>query len=163
MIKLKYRIEPLTNTYHDWVVSLLNNQWGSSLIISKGNKHFADKLPGFIAFKEDKPIGLLTYNVIKDALEIVTLNSLVEKAGIGTSLLETVKNEAVSLGVKRIWCITTNDNLKSQDFYRKRGFMQVAVYKNAVTKARKLKPEIPLVGQNSTPIEDEIEFELNLK
>ncbi|MDZ4064196.1 MAG: GNAT family N-acetyltransferase, partial [Coriobacteriia bacterium] len=62
-------------------------------------------------------------------------------------------------GCLRMWLVTTNDNRTAQDFYRKRGWAQSAVYPGAVREARILKPEIPLVGEQGTPIEDEIEFE----
>lgn len=162
MSKLQYQIKPLISNHYDWVVSVLKKHWGSPLIISKGKKHFADKLPGFVALQKSEPIGLLIYNVTGNDLEIVALNSHVEGIGVGTNLLEAAKNKAISLAIKRVWCITTNDNLKAQDFYRKRGFSLVAVYKNAIAKTRKLKPQIPLIGQNNIPIKDEVEFELKL-
>jgi hypothetical protein len=38
----------------------------------------------------------------------------------------------------------------------------VAIHRDAVTKARALKPEIPQFGVEGTPIRDEVEFELRL-
>jgi hypothetical protein len=39
----------------------------------------------------------------------------------------------------------------------------VAVHRNALEKSRKLKPEIPLIGNDGIPIRDEIELELSLQ
>jgi len=43
-------------------------------------------------------------------------------------------------------------------FYQERGFVLSKIYSNAVEKARKLKPEIPLIGHDGIPIRDEIEL-----
>jgi hypothetical protein len=47
-------------------------------------------------------------------------------------------------------------------FYQKKGFVLVALYPNAIEESRRLKPEIPLLGNDGIPIRDEIEFELIL-
>jgi RimJ/RimL family protein N-acetyltransferase len=64
--------------------------------------------------------------------------------------------------MRRVWLITTNDNSDALKFYQKAGFRIVAVHRDAVALARRLKPEIPLVGENGIPIRDEIELELVL-
>jgi hypothetical protein len=47
-------------------------------------------------------------------------------------------------------------------FYQKAGFRIVAVHRDAVALARRIKPEIPIMGENGIPIRDEIELELML-
>lgn len=42
--------------------------------------------------------------------------------------------------------------------YQKRGFILSKVINNAVEKARKLKQDIPLIGNDGIPIRDEIEL-----
>jgi hypothetical protein len=64
--------------------------------------------------------------------------------------------------VSALWLITNNDNLPALGFFQKRGLSLVAVYRNAVDVARRLKPEIPLVGKNGIPLRDEIELEMVL-
>ena len=86
-----------------------------------------------------------------------------EGRGIGTALLEAVKEVAVTLECQRMWLITTNDNLPALRFYQKRGFTRVQVYPNAVERSRQLKPDIPLAGQHGIPIRDEIELELTFR
>lgn len=58
-------------------------------------------------------------------------------------------NTARQCGCRRLWLITTNDNL-------------VAVHPNALKAARKIKPQIPLIGNWRIPLRDEIELELAL-
>ena len=43
-------------------------------------------------------------------------------------------------------------------FYQKRGFVLWRIINNAVEKAREIKPEIPLIGNDGIPIRDEIEL-----
>jgi len=105
---------------------------------------------------------LVTFQITGDACEIVTLDSLIEDRGIGTGLIEAVSTAASAVGCRRLWLITTNDNLHALGFYQKRGFRLAAVHPGAVDAARKLKPEIPLIGNDGIPIRDEIELEIVL-
>ena len=63
---------------------------------------------------------------------------------------------------KRIVLVTTNDNINAIRFYQKRGFDMVCLYHNAMDVSRKLKPEIPLIGENGIPLRHELEFEMIL-
>jgi hypothetical protein len=63
---------------------------------------------------------------------------------------------------KRLWLITTNDNLHALRFYQRRGLVLVAVHRNAIEQSRKLKPQIPKLGYDNIPVRDEIELELIL-
>ena len=157
-----FQIKPLNKGDHDWVVSLLKEHWGSTRMVTRGKLFQADELPGFAAIQDDKPVGLITYRMDGDECEITSINSLVEKAGIGTALIDAVKDVATIARCKRLWLITTNDNTAALLFYQKRGFMLVAVYPNALEQSRKLKPEIPLVGIDGIPLRDEVELELPL-
>jgi hypothetical protein len=47
-------------------------------------------------------------------------------------------------------------------FYQRRGFVLAALRPNALEAARRLKPEIPLVGDYGIPLRDEIELEMLL-
>ncbi len=108
-------------------------------------------------------VGLLTYRPSGDEWEIVTVDSLREREGIGTALLKAVRNAATSAGCRRLWLITTNDNLPAMQFYEAFGFVRKAVYLGAVTAvSRKLKPEIPMTGVGGVPIRDEVEYELSM-
>ena len=130
--------------------------------MSRGRIHYPQELPGFVAMRDDKPVGLVTYRIDGSQCEIVTLNSVVEGLGIGSGLIDAVKSAAISAKCHRIWLITTNDNTPALRFYQKRGFVLVAVYINAIEQSRKLKPEIPMVGLDGIPLRDEIELEMSL-
>jgi len=157
-----FEIRRLNKDDRAWVVPLLEEQWGSVTQVTRGRAYRADELPGFAAIQDDKPVGLITYHINSEQCEITSLNSLVEGVGIGTGLIDAVRNVANSSKCKRLWLITTNDNTPALRFYQKRGFLLVAVYPNALEESRKLKPEIPLTGMDRIPIRDEIELEMLL-
>lgn len=133
-----------------------------SIIISRGQVHSLDKLPGYVVLIGDEIKGLITYNICNDDCEIVSLDSKVEGQGIGTKLINLVIEKARVSNCKRVWLITSNDNLSAIRFYQKRGFDIKAVHQNAITEARIIKPSIPLIGFDGIPVRHEIEFELKL-
>lgn len=142
-----------------WIKEFATREWAGDKIVSKGKIHYASKCSGFIALEKSKPVGLTTFIIENNALEIITLNAIKKGQGIGTKLLNRLMGYAKEKNIKRIWCITTNDNLPALSFYKKRGLRIFKVYPNAVEKSRQIKPEIPLVGYNNIPIRDEIELE----
>jgi DNA-3-methyladenine glycosylase I len=58
-----------------------------------------------------------------------------------------------------VWLTTTNDNLTALAFYQVVGLRLCALRPDAVTGSRRLKPSIPLVGQNGIPLRDELDLE----
>ena len=81
---------------------------------------------------------------------------------MGTSLVEAAKQTALQKSCKRLWLVTTNDNTRALRFWQKRGFKIAAIHVNAIAQSRKLKPEIPLAGNDGIPVRDEIELEMML-
>jgi GNAT superfamily N-acetyltransferase len=128
----------------------------------RGVVHDGERPPGFLALMEGRRVGLITYRIEGAECEIVNLNSLVEGMGVGSALVEAVRKVATSTGCRRLWLITTNDNMAALRFYQTRGFQLVAVDRNALEESRRLKPEIALVGLDGIPLRDEIELELLL-
>ena len=105
-------------------------------------------------------VGLLTYEILDAECEIVTLDSVRPGAGVGSALVQAVNTAARRAGCRRLWLVTTNDNLHALGFYQRRGFAIVAVHRDAVEQARRIKPQIPRVGQRGIPIRDELELEM---
>jgi len=66
-------------------------------------------------------------------------------------------------GCRRVWLITSNDNLDALRFYQRRGLRLVAVHRGAIDEARRVKPSIPATGEYGIPVRDEIELELQLR
>jgi GNAT superfamily N-acetyltransferase len=157
-----FAILPLTDADRPWVARLLTEAWSASRIVSRGRVHQSDQLPGFVAWRGAERLGLLTYRVERDEVEVVSLNSLVERIGVGTALLRAAEQVGRGLRCRRLWLITTNDNLPALRFYQRRNWTLAALYPNALEQSRRLKPEIPLVGLDDIPLRDEIELELRV-
>ena len=137
--------------------------WGSEEMISRGNVYRPEQLDGFVMEDGEEWIGLLT-SFIKDCeCEVTSLDSLREGQGIGSRLIDEAIAEARATNCKRLFLITTNDNLHALGFYQKRGFEIVTIYRGAVNESRKRKPSIPLIGNDGIPLRDEIELEMMLK
>jgi DNA-3-methyladenine glycosylase I len=94
---------------------------------------------------------------------VVTLDSIREGVGVGRALLDAAQAEAVRLGCRRFWLVTTNDNLRALGLYQRRGMRLVALRAGEMDLVRRtLKPQISELGENGIPIRDELELELLL-
>lgn len=144
------------------IIEFFKLHWGSPEMVISSGVYDCSTLDGFAIVKEKNIIGLVTYVIIDTECEIISLDSTEEGKGIGISLVKEVENIALEKKCTLIKLITTNDNLLALKFYQKRGFVISKVINNAVEKARKLKPEIPLIGYDGIPIRDEIELKKQL-
>jgi GNAT superfamily N-acetyltransferase len=160
---LPLQVRPLTAEDGEWVQRDIIQYWGDPLVVAHGKIYQPQTLPGFVAMLKGNRVGLLTYAFEDRNCEIVTFNSSKPGIGIGTMLLKAVIQAAQEAGCKRLWLITTNDNLDALRFYQKRGFRLVAIHRGAVDAARRLKPAIPLIGNDQIPVHDEIELEMMLE
>lgn len=159
---METQIRPLTEEDRVWAAQFIRTRWGSNQVVAHGNVYFPHTLPGFVALQAGERVGLVTYHVVGEACEIVTLDSTRPGQGIGTALVDAVERAAQEQSCRRLWLVTSNDNLGALRFYQKHGFRLVAVHRDAVDEARRLKPEIPVVGEDGIPLHDEIELEMAL-
>lgn len=155
-------VHPISQVDKGWILEWMSDQWHSPQVIAHDRVYYPHQLPGFVAFLNNERVGLLTYVIENQAMEVVTINSAREKRGVGTALLEAAEKEARRASCRRVWLITTNDNLDALGFYQKRGYHLVNVHPGAVDRARRMKAVIPLVGEHGIPIHDELELEKTL-
>jgi ribosomal protein S18 acetylase RimI-like enzyme len=167
-------ISPAEASDRSWIREVMVAEWSGETVVVHDTVYRPDALPGFVAWSGpersgsdrsdsdgsgSERIGLITYRIDGDACEIVTLNALREGLGIGTALIAAVEAAARRAGCRRLWLLTTNDNVEALRFYQKRGFVLVAIHRDAVERSRRLKPAIPAIGMHGIPIRDEIELE----
>lgn len=148
-----------------WVKQITEKEWGSDKIITRGKTHFASETDGFVATASGKPVGFLTYILENNQIEALTIYVRPENrhCGVGTALFQKLIDYAKGLqNIKRIWGITTNDNIEAIKFLQQSSFRLIAIYPNALEVSRKLKPEIPRIGAHGIPLRDEIEIEYPL-
>ncbi|WP_064093351.1 GNAT family N-acetyltransferase [Rossellomorea aquimaris] len=144
----------------DKIKEFFKLHWGSPKMVISSGVFDCSTLDGFtIINEEDQIIGLITYIIKDNECEIISLDSLEEGKGIGTFLVQKVESVAFQNKCKLVKLITTNDNLSALKFYQKRGFRLSQIHKNSVNRAREIKPEIPLIGNDGIPLRDEIELE----
>jgi len=135
--------------------------WGSTTLDTRGQLTDLVALPGFVAESDDGWLGYASYVMRGSAVEVAVLEALSRGQGVGGALLAACVGAAIAADADRFWLITTNDNVDALRFYQRRGFVLVAVHRDAVTHSRATrKPEIPLVGFHGIPLRDEIELEL---
>jgi ribosomal protein S18 acetylase RimI-like enzyme len=145
-----------------WAEALLERM-GSARVVRLGELVDPLELPGFVAERPAERLGLLTYIVDGDQLEVLSLHSRVEGVGAGGALLGAAAALAAERGCRRLWLVTTNDNLHALGFYQRRGLRLCALHAGALDHDRTLKPELPEVNpDNRIPLRDLLELELPL-
>jgi GNAT superfamily N-acetyltransferase len=155
-------VRAVTTRDRAWIRSTTRERWGDRIVVSRGVVSRPEALPGFVAERDGDAAGLATYRIDQNECELVTIDALVEGRGVGTALLDAVARAARAARCRRVWLITTNDNLGALRFYQRRGYVLVALHRDAVAHSRTLKPCIPEVGEYDIPIRDELELELPL-
>jgi ribosomal protein S18 acetylase RimI-like enzyme len=146
---------PLAAEVDGW----FERHWGGDTVVGHGTVYTMDDLECLVAVESESVVGAVTFRVDAGVLEVVTVNADVPRRGIGRTLLESVVAEARRRGLRRVWLTTTNDNLTALGFYQAVGFRLCALRPDAVTESRRLKPSIPLVGENGLPLRDELDLE----
>lgn len=157
-----FEIKPLDEAGRQWVDAFITRHWAAETVVVHGDVYRPAELPGFAALVKEVPVGLLTYHIKDDACEVVTMDSLRPRLGIGYALLDAVLAAAWQAGCRRVWLVTTNDNTMALRFYQRYGFLLCALRCDAVAASRRLKPAIPMTGLDGIPIRDEIEMEIML-
>jgi GNAT superfamily N-acetyltransferase len=153
------RILPMKEADREWTRSMITREWRSDLVVVHQEIFHPHLLPGLKAMDGDETTGLITYKITGNNCEIITLNSFHAHKGVGTALIQAVEETALVQNCLTCSLVTTNNNRNAIDFYQKRGYCITKVDRGAVDLSRKIKPSIPLLDENGTPITDEITLE----
>lgn len=154
---------PITQENRIQVNDFIEKHWLSTTMVIRGDLVDMTLVDGYTAVENGQILGLITYRFDGDTCEITSLDSLCENQGIGTSLIEMVKKEALRHHCQKLKLVTTNDNTRAIRFYQKQGFDMVKLYHNSIAQARILKPSIPDTGNDGIPIRHELEFQMMLQ
>lgn len=152
------QVKEITDSNRKKVVEFFKQHWGSAQMIISTGIYECDQLDGFIYEMDERIVGLLTYEVRDEEIEIISLDSVKEGLGIGTKLMNELEQFAKEQGINKITLITTNDNLNALKFYQKRGYRLMKIIPEAVNFARAIKPTIPLNGNDGIPLVDELQL-----
>ncbi|MGV9309282.1 MULTISPECIES: GNAT family N-acetyltransferase [unclassified Nonomuraea] len=156
---MPFEIRPIGPADREVVLRVLTDSWGGPIVVGHGEAMDAGSLPGLLAHLDGALAGLVTYAVRGREWEVVTLDAVIPGRGAATALLDALRQAARAAGATRLWLVTTNDNTHALRFYQRRGFDLVALHRNAVERARALKPSIPAVS-DGIPIAHELELAL---
>ena len=149
-------VRPLVDGDRAWVHDLVDSAWGLPVVTPTGAFPAPERLAGLVAEVDGARAGAVTWVPAGDAWEVVTVNAVVEGAGVGRALLEAVRHEAAAAGAARVWLITTDDNPGALAFYERIGMRQGRRHPDHVDTVRVHKP-------GSSGYRDAIELEWVLK
>jgi GNAT superfamily N-acetyltransferase len=155
-------VRSLTTADASWKRSVLEAGWGSTAVARLGELIDASELPGLVVEAEGERIGLATFALRPDGLEVVTIQALVEGQGVGRLLMDNLRDHGLEVGTPRLWLVTTNDNVRAFGFYQRWGMDLNRVVLGGVERSRGVKPTIPRVGAAGIPVRHELQFELGL-
>jgi ribosomal protein S18 acetylase RimI-like enzyme len=149
--------------------------WGEPRVAAGGRLYDLRTLPALVATREviggcapedagtdeaaersEQLVGVLTYEIVGDAIEVVSIEADPPRLGTGTALLAAAANLGLAEGLARLWLVTTNDNIDALRFYQRRGLHLLAVRPDGVARSREVKPSIPLIGSYGIQMRDEI-------
>ena len=157
------QVRTVRDDEREWLRATLRERWGGDTVHGRGRTRRPAELPAIVATNDtDEPIGLATYDVARDTVELVTIDALQPNQGVGQALLGALVDIAKAVGARRLQVMTTNDNLKALRLYQRAGFRLTELRPNAIDEARRIKTTIPQTGQDGIPIRDELDLELQL-
>jgi len=156
-------VRPISPEDREWVADTIGSAFGSVRLMSNDRMiDDASLLDGFAAEIDGRPIGCALVNEIDGDTELVALVTTYRGAGVGGALLEAVVERGRRDRWKRLWLVTSNDNTDAIRMYQRAGWNWTDFRRDAITRARAMKPEIPEVGNHGIPIRHEIHFEAPL-
>jgi ribosomal protein S18 acetylase RimI-like enzyme len=107
-------------------------------------------------------LGHVSWSIDGDSAEIITIEAVEQGSHLGGRLLDAAEAKLRERGVKRVVVTTTNDNLRAQAFYMRRGYRLFRIELDGMDRVRALKPGVPRTGHEGLPLRDMWEFEKEL-
>jgi ribosomal protein S18 acetylase RimI-like enzyme len=151
-----------------WATALLDAQLGGRIQARAGELIDALCDGGLVAEVDGDPVGLVTWRVQSDPAPATSMSAEITAlavaapargGGVGRAMLEGALRWLRERAARRVWLVTTNDNLAALGLYQSVGFRLVARRPGAVDEARRtIKPSIAEVSENGIPIRDELEL-----
>src|SRR3954453_12473681 len=147
----------------EWVGESLTEEWGSTLVARLSELVDTTDLPGYVAELAGQRVGLALTACRGDEYEVVSISVTMPRQGAGRLLMQACVEDARSAGCRRLWLITTNNNVGALAFYQRLGLDLCALHRHAMTRSRELKPSIPERDAAGLRIDHELELELLLR
>ncbi len=87
-------VRKITEADRDWVLQSVREAWGSTTLVSRGSVYQTEDLDAFVAVDFGERVGLLVHRCDATGLEVIVLQSFVERRGVGSKLLERAVEQA---------------------------------------------------------------------
>ena len=138
-------------------------EWTSTSVARLGELMEAAELPGHLATVAGRRVGLVLVDVRHREYEVVAISTSEPRRGVGRALMECCFAEARAAGCRRVWLVTTNNNITAIAFYQRLGMDLRALHRHALRVSRELKATIPERDADGVQIDHELEFEVLLE
>ena len=138
-------------------------EWTSTSVARLGELVEAAELPGHLATLAGRRVGLVLVDVRHREYEVVAISTSEPRRGVGRALMERCFAEARDTGCRRVWLVTTNNNITAIAFYQRLGMDLRALHRHALRVSRELKATIPERDADGVRIDHELEFEVLLE
>jgi GNAT superfamily N-acetyltransferase len=150
---------PIEPVGQEFIRRRWEESWGLP-VVSISRTYLPEDVSGLVWRDEwGEPQGLITWHIERDHAEIVSMDASQQGRHIGGRLLDGAEAELRKRGVRRATIVTTNDNLRAIAFYVRRGYRIVRVALDDMDRVRKIKPTVPLLGNDNIPLRDMFEME----
>jgi len=156
-------VSPIASGDRDWVAETLVREWTSTSVARLGELVEAAELPGHLATLAGRRVGLVLVDVRHREYEVVAISTSEPRRGVGRALMECCFAEARAAGCRRVWLVTTNNNITAIAFYQRLGMDLRALHRHALRVSRELKATIPERDADGVRIDHELEFEVLLE
>ncbi len=141
---------------------LWEERWGLP-IVTPEREYTPLDVQGLVWRVGDGPaLGLVTWFADGKRAEIVSIDALEPRHGIGSRLMDAAEEELRRRGVKTVHLVATNDNPGALSFYVRRGYRLLRLHLDAMDRVRAAKPQVPKIGNDGIPLRDMWELEKSL-
>lgn len=153
-------LRPADPADRDRIAELALYFWGETEVECFGQVYEVRDLPAFVACDGDQVVGLASYAVEKEALNLVMLNVLsgYQGRGAGRALVAAVEGAARARGLGRVIVATSNDDLLALYLYQRCGFHLTGVKAGRLVEHHGGEES----GFAGIPVRDEIQLEKQL-
>ena len=79
------QVRRLGDEERPWLEAHLTRAWGARHVVSRGRSQDAACLPAFVCVDGDDVIGVATFCISGGECELVTIDALRERAGVGSA------------------------------------------------------------------------------
>lgn len=123
---------------HRWVVDTARQVLGDPYQVHSRRQFHVLDAELLIAERGAKPVGFLAWEVDGGYCEVLAIACIERRAGVGTALVNAVRQAAVQCGCGQLRVVTTDANVTAQRFYEHVGFALAERLVGAVDECRRL-------------------------